>query len=196
MANEASRISYGGGRSTQLHDNTTKNSEDPTISSNPANQDQNEDIYPDIVAIYFGINDFTNSYQDVDASVKSFENNYKQIVNKIMEIYGSKKEDFKLFVFTLFPEEGIGEGNRKFTLEQFPEEDDYQAALDKYNTVIRSIAQDNRNIELVDLARKYHLTRDEFKPYALPDSLHPNERGMRLMSNAFLEELYRVYVGK
>ncbi len=195
VADEASRIGYGGGRSTQLHDNTTKNSEDPTISSNPANQDQNEDIYPDIVAIYFGINDFTNHIEDVDASVKSFENNYKQIVNKIMETYGAK-EDFKLFVFTLFPEEGVSDGNHHYTLEKFPGEDDYQAALDKYNTVIRSIAQDNRKIEVVDLARKYHFTRDEFKPYALPDNLHPNERGMRLMSNAFLEELYRVYVGK
>ena len=194
---EAGHISSGGGRSTQLHDNTTKNSEDPTISSDPANQDQNEDIYPDIVAIYFGINDFTNNCikENFDESVKEFETNYKLIVNKIMETYGSKKEDFKLFVFTLFPEEGVSKDNHP-TFDKFPVEEDYQAALDKYNTVIRSIALDNRKIEVVDLSRKYHLSRDEFKPYALQDSLHPNERGMRLMSNAFLEELYRVYVGK
>ncbi len=161
-------------RSTQLHDNIHQDEKRP---------DQEEDIYPDIVAIYMGINDF-NSKSNI--TPEAFATAYRKLVQNILTTYGSRSENFTIFVFTL-PPNSWGESDWA--------QSQYSVNLEKYNAKIREIANesDEDKIELVDIYKTCGWTRETVKTYAL-DGLHPNKIGMAKISRTFADALYNKYV--
>ena len=167
-------------RSSQLHDNTKYSD-----FKNEKNEGQDADIYPDIVAVYMGINDF-NAKGDVEPS--TFYTYYKRIVMNILKEYISYSPNLKVFVFTIPPS---STGESKWAKVQ--DENLYQQNLEKFNNKIRQIAEEIKNVELVDLFNYYNMSRMEAQAYA-NDSLHPNTAGMKLISDCFIDALYKNYV--
>ena len=190
-ANLCVNNSYSGGlitdnittyRSSQLHDNTKYSD-----FENEKNEGQDADIYPDIVAVYMGINDF-NAEGNVEPS--TFYAYYKRIVMNILKEYISYSPNLKVFVFTI-PPSRLGES--KWANVQ--DENLYQQNLEKFNNKIRQIAEEIKNVELVDLFNYYNMSRMEAQAYA-NDSLHPNMAGMKLISDCFIDALYKAYIEK
>ena len=188
-ANLCVNNSYSGGlitdnittyRSSQLHDNTKYSD-----FKNEKNEGQDADIYPDIVAVYMGINDF-NAKGDVEPS--TFYAYYKRIVMNILKEYIAYSPNLKVFVFTI-PPSSSGESN----WAKVQDENLYQQNLEKFNNKIRQIAEEIKNVELVDLFNYYNMSRMEAQAYA-NDSLHPNTAGMKLISDCFIDALYKNYV--
>ncbi len=167
-------------RSSQLHDNTKYSD-----FENEKNEGQDADIYPDIVAVYMGINDF-NAKGDVEPS--TFYAYYKRIVMNILKEYIAYSPNLKVFVFTI-PPSSTGESN----WAKVQDENLYQQNLEKFNNKIRQIAEEIKNVELVDLFNYYNMSRMEAQAYA-NDSLHPNTAGMKLISDCFIDALYKNYV--
>ena len=180
-------------RCTQLHDNTTSSNPNQTIADQ--NQEQSEEIYPDIVALYMGINDF-NYTQDL--TPEKFGEAYKKVVEKIISTYKSKSqspEDFTVFVFTLLPSRD-GWGQTPLSkIDGADREAEYLTNLEKLNDQIRQIAKENPNVEVVDLYSSLNFTRESIIPYT-GDGLHPNAEGMRLISNCFIRALYKKFCNK
>ena len=188
-ANLCVNNSYSGGlitdnittyRSSQLHDNTKYSD-----FKNEKNEGQDADIYPDIVAVYMGINDF-NAKGNVEPS--TFYAYYKRIVMNILKEYIAYSPNLKVFVFTI-PPSSSGESN----WAKVQDENLYQQNLEKFNNKIRQIAEEIKNVELVDLFNYYNMSRMEAQAYA-NDSLHPNTAGMKLISDCFIDALYKNYV--
>ena len=63
----------------------------------------------------------------------------------------------------------------------------------RFNNKIRQIAEEIENVELVDLFNYYNMTRVESQAYT-SDFLHPNTAGMKLISDCFIDALYKKYV--
>ncbi len=162
-------------RSQQLHDNIHQDTKRP---------DQQEDIYPDIVALYMGINDF-NSTENITA--QAFGEAYKKLLQGILEKYGSQSENFTIFVLTLQP---CNFGDSTLAQNNEPQ---YSTNLESYNAEIRKLAASMDNVELVDAFKDCGWTRDTITSYA-NDGLHPNKLGMERISKSFLKALYDFYV--
>lgn len=178
-------------RCTQLHDNTTSSNPNQTIADQ--NQEQSEEIYPDIVALYMGINDF-NYTQEL--TPESFGKAYKTVVEKIITTYKDQSQNpdnFTVFVFTLLPN-GWGQTSLS-KIDGADREAEYLTNLEKLNDQIRQIAKENPNVEVVDLFSSLNFTRESIKPYT-GDGLHPNAEGMRLISNCFIRALYKKFCNK
>ena len=152
-------------RSTQLHDNTY-GAEFP----NEKNKNQTGEIYPEIVAIYMGTNDF-NSKSNVE--VDTFYNAYKRIVLNIFKNYLSHSPNLTVFLFTLPP--SIAGDSKWCKGDDLTGIDEitYTQNLEKFNDKIRQIAKEIENVEVVDLFKYCNMTRIEMRPYA-NDAIHPN----------------------
>ena len=149
------------------------------------------------LCVNMGINDFNAYNQQLKTSVElnDFKAAYKKIVDKIMETYKGHSDNFTLFVFTLLPSVwGDSKWCKGDGLTGI-DEAQYQKNLEQFNQVIRDIASETEGVEVVDLFRSLNFTRETIKPYTA-DSLHPNAKGMRLISNCFIRALYNKFVGK
>ncbi len=157
-------------RAENLHDNTLENNEN------------GEAIYPDIIAVYLGINDFgfkvgCNLIEDSafwekiesDAFVpETFDESYALMVYKIKKIY--EKSDIFLFTFPSTVYEGA-------------------VSIDIYNETVEKIA-DHYDCAVVDLYNS-DLSHN-FEKHTL-DNLHPNRSGMKIMSECFIDALIKKY---
>ncbi len=167
-------------RSAQLHDNTYGDDKNPG---------QTGEIYPDIVAIYMGTNDF-NSRGNVEPD--AFYNAYKRIILNIFKNYMAHSPDLKIFVFTLPPsiagESKWCKGDDYNGLDEVA----YTQNLQRFNDKIRQIAAEINNVEVVDLFEYCNMTRAEMHAFA-NDAIHPNAAGMNLISNCFISTLITSY---
>ncbi len=161
-------------RSGQLHDNIHQDVKRP---------DQQEDINPDIVAIYMGINDF-NSGSNIEP--QAFGEAYKKLLQGILDKYG-KSENFTIFVLTLQP---CNFGDSTLAQNSEPQ---YSTNLELYNAEIRKLASSMDKVELVDIYKDCGWTKDTITSYA-NDGLHPNKLGMERIAKSFKEALYKTYV--
>ena len=141
-------------RALQLHDDTGSN----------------DGTNPDVIAVYFGINDIKNG-----TTVSTFKSNYTTMINNIRNKY----KDAKIFVFTHVP--------YKYTSASVPNPS--TEVLEEFNDVIRDIADATEECYLVDLYKNSGITRDNFKYYMYDVGLHPNARGMDMITKTFIETL-------
>ena len=134
------------------------------------NTGDNAGTNPDIIAVYLGINDFNQG-----ETLSGFTESYTAMINTIKQNYSSSK----VFLFTHIPN-----GTKT----------DY-ALLEQFNEVIRGIASadDNDNLYLVDLYNDSGFTTSNYTSLTF-DGLHPNEKGMDLITECFWNVLYETYV--
>ena len=152
-------------RCVQLHDDTGDNAGEE----------------PDVIAVYMGINDYIaktavgefNALSDIYAKGEyitptTFAQAYAITIHKMQQRYKSAD----VFVFTLPPVSSNTD----------------LALLNAYNQVIRKIAE-YFDCYIVDLA---NVEGYEYNKYTI-DGLHPNERGMDLISDLFARRLEGAY---
>lgn len=149
--------SYSGGRVT--HDHTPKRA---------ANLHNNAGDKPDVILIYYGINDFHNM-----VGKYIFSEAYDQMLKIMKEAY----PEAKIYCCTL---NAIQNGNTGTTLEQNGAGVSYEA----YNNLIKEVAAAN-GVEVIDL---YSRIGTEIYKYTF-DHIHPNSEGMKMMSEAILADL-------
>lgn len=182
--------SYAGGlitdnftikRSGQLYDNTFGDEKNPG---------QEGEVYPDIVAIYMGVNDF-NASGNVEPD--AFYNAYKRVVMNVFKSCMLHSPDLKVFVFTLSPSiAGMSKWSKGEDMAGL-DEATYTQNLEMFNNKIRQIASEIDNVEVVDLFAFCNMTRAEMRAYA-NDAIHPNAAGMKLIADCFMDALYKAYV--
>ncbi len=155
-------------------------------NSRPANLHDNssgsENILPDIIAVYLGINDsgsgvICNTTFDDDfwakAGDESYEpqnmdDSYAVMIRKIRSNY----PDAVVFCFTL-PESKSGAGTK----------------LESFNTAIRAIAE-HYGCQIVDLNATPLST---YYSMCTSDNLHPTADGMDIMTETFIDALEAYY---
>ena len=183
---------FGMSRALQLHDNTGTNA----------------GTEPDIIAVFMGINDLRYNYglgeystdlyntvigdgtyptiakynwgetQDDNSNRMPFAEAYIAMVHKIITEY----ENAEVFLFTLLPTTNSGIAGETITDEQ----------IKAYNKIIRNVAG-YYELPLVDLYNDSGITIDNLSEYTI-DNLHPNEAGMKLLKNTFINALKEQYL--
>lgn len=152
-----------------------------------------EDIYPDIIIIYMGINDFNNNVhlgnydgtQDFPLNTKTFRGAYAIMLRKVKSTYPQAQ----IYVCTLPYANVFGTIKSDFPTNQ------NGASLVDYNNAISDLAE-LLQVNVIDFA-SCGITKDnmdlylgDYKKY---DSrgLHPNREGHTLLANTALEALYK-----
>lgn len=148
-------------RSVQLHDNTGNE----------------EDINPDIIAVYLGVNDFNG-----EVSLDTFEEAYSTMVEGMTNKYNNAQSGTScdIFLFTLVP--------NKYRIND--------EELVKYNNIIKFIGK-QYGCTIVDLYSNSGITAENCTSYTYSSeaqALHPNAYGMDLITDCFWNVLYNKYV--
>ena len=163
-------------RCVNLHDNTLEN--------NPGNTA----VYPDVIFVYLGINDYNFNRNKVGSGavdyaelVKSdgtyvtpttFGEAYGIMLHKMQNAYPNAQ----IFAMTLLPE-NLYSVNKTI--------------WDQHNTYIRAAAK-YYDIPVVDLAENCAITWENYSGYMI-DKIHPTTAGMKLISDCIEEELIVYY---
>jgi len=163
-------------RCVNLHDNTLEN--------NPGNAP----IYPDVIFVYLGINDYNfnrskvgNGAVDYAKLVNSdgsyvtpttFGEAYGILLHKMRNAY----PDAQIFAMTLLPE-------NLYSVDK--------AAWEQHNAYIRGAAE-YYDVPLVDLAENCAITWENYSGYMI-DKIHPTTAGMKLISDCIETELLAYY---
>jgi lysophospholipase L1-like esterase len=151
--------------------------------------DDTNNVNPDIIAAYIGINDCgcLTSVGDFDeisdiwdgekyvGEFTSFSRAYARMVHQIV----TKYDGANVFLFTL-PRNGYLWTGTK---------DEYNALQDEYNKMIHKIAE-IFGCQVVDLATA---VGEDYSEYLLSDNIHPNAKGMDIITAAFETALYSYY---
>ncbi len=148
-------------------------------------------VTPDIIAVYMGINDCGcltelgefNSISDIwdgtqyVGDTEKFAIAYATMVHKLT----TKYEAADVFLFTL-PRNGyLWLGTKE----------EYNALQDEYNKMIYKIAE-VFGCQVVDVAAS---VGENYSEYLLQDEIHPNAKGMDIITAAFETALYSYYYG-
>ncbi len=130
-----------------------------------------DQIDPDILVVYMGMNDCLVDPKDV--TVAEFEKSYENMINNIYKLY----PDVKLFVCTL---------SYDVNYQNKPNLDAHLTQKENFNQVIRKIAN-NHQIPIIDFASAF--TSSEY----LLDTVHPNALGMVELSKLAVEEIKKFF---
>ena len=130
-----------------------------------------DQIVPDILVVYMGMNDCLVDPKDV--TVSEFRTSYENMINNIYMLY----PNVKLFVCTLGFDVYY---QNKSNLE------DHLTQKEEFNKVITEIANE-KNIPLIDFANAYHS-----QDYLL-DTVHPNNLGMIELSKLAVEAIKKFF---
>ena len=151
--------------------------------------DDTNNVNPDVIAAYIGINDCgcLTSVGDFDevsdiwdgekyvGEFTSFSRAYARMVHQIV----TKYDGADVFLFTL-PRNGYLWTGTK---------DEYNALQDEYNKTIRKIAE-IFGCQVVELSAA---VGENYSEYLLSDNIHPNAKGMDIITAAFETALYSYY---
>lgn len=146
-------LDYGQTRCEQLHDNSGDNA----------------GTNPDIIAVYFGINDF-----DRNETLEDIQVGYDTMVSKIADKYA----DAEIYLFTHVP-------NGKYTRSE--------SELQQFNQIIKDIAEKYK-CKVVNLYENSGITSSNYATYMADGSIHPNSAGMDIITNCFWNVLYETYI--
>lgn len=149
--------------------------------------DNNDDVNPDIVALWMGINDVRDALESIGTfeainfgtlktkdsyiTPTTFAEAYAITVDKIL----TKYKGVDVYCFTLLPAAGN------------PTQED----LIKVNDIIRKIA-DKYDVNIVDLYNDSGITYENYSTY-LGDGLHPKAAGMDAITQTFVNKLKDEY---
>ncbi|HBK02008.1 MAG TPA: hypothetical protein DDY77_03125 [Clostridiales bacterium] len=136
------------------------------------NTGNENDINPDIIFCYIGINNNT-----AGTSVEEFKAAYENAVTLMKNKYA----DAEIYLFTLPQNYTMNNNKTKLAL------------LDDYNTAIRELAETHK-CNVVDLALYSKITAANSLNYTV-DNLHPNLMGMDVITKVLTDELIKRYVG-
>ncbi len=162
-------ISYSGstvrGSSTSCGENDTRIS---LIAKN--------NIAPDILIIYLGINDCASGYSKED-----FQSSYENMLTKIKKAYPTTE----IFICTL-PYETWTDGSN-------PDGKNYPGLRESYNEVIKELAV-KYSVNLLDIEPCITKATESMASRTyLGDNIHPNAAGMERIANKIAEELKKHY---
>ncbi len=146
-------------RCLQLHDDTH-------------DEQQTKDVYPDIIAVYMGANDYNWSI-----SVSDFEKAYSDMLSQLRHKY----DGADVYLFTLLP---------NFAEHSRPESD-----LIAYNEAITRLARQYM-CHVVDLYNDSGINSTNLPFYFVSSEdamIHPNEWGMDKIAQCFFDAVYRTY---
>ena len=136
-------------------------------------RDGDEIVNPDMVFVYFGVNDFNHS-----VDVQTFKETYDTMIKGMLEKYTG----VKIYVGTIMP------NARRVA----------PTVLDQFNAVIREIAE-KYNVGLIDFYNDSGITADNMATYywetTASQRLHPNALGMDVMTQTVLNKLIKDYIG-
>ena len=149
--------SYSGGRVTQDHT--------PKRAANLHNLAEEK---PDVILIYYGINDYNNMVGRVF---------FAEAYDGMLKIMKQNYPDAKIYCCTL---NAIKNSNTGTTLEQ----NGAGVTIERYNSIIKETAEKN-GVEVIDL---YSQIGQQLYQYTF-DNIHPNEEGMKMMSDVILARL-------
>lgn len=163
-------------RCVNLHDNTLEN--------NPGNAP----IYPDVIFVYLGINDYNFNRSKVGTGVvdyaglvnsdgayvtpTTFGEAYGIMLHKMRNAYPNAQ----IFAMTLLPE-------NLYSVDK--------TAWEQHNAYIRAAAE-YYDIPVVDLAENCAITWENYSGYMI-DKIHPTTAGMKLISDCIETELVGYY---
>lgn len=151
--------------------------------------DDTNNVNPDVIAAYIGINDCgcLTSVGDFDevsdiwdgekyvGEFTTFSRAYARMVHQIV----TKYDGADVFLFTL-PRNGyLWKGTKA----------EYNALQDEYNKTIRKIAE-IFGCQVVELSAA---VGENYSEYLLSDNIHPNAKGMDIITAAFETVLYSYY---
>lgn len=152
--------SYSGGRVTHPL----------TYQTRAANLHSASGITPDVIIVYYGINDYNNM-----VSLAEFTSAYEQMLKKMVETY----PDARIYCCTLNPIICTDNG-RNTSLEK----NGAGVMLSAFNNAIVRVALEN-GADFIDLYSAIGSTLYQ----STYDRIHPTKDGMRLMSEAVLQKL-------
>ncbi len=165
--------SQGYKRCVNLHDNTTDNNEGGV------------EINPDVIAVYMGTNDF----QDEVACNTTFDEAFWQKI----EGNGFKPQTFdEAYALMLYTIKTKYTNADVFTMTIPQSQREKPEALRAaYNTAIKAISA-QYGCTVIDLAETA-LSIDSLQHTIAGDGLHPNAKGMDVMTEAFMDGLEKYY---
>ena len=177
--------SWAGANVATNFDNATKGG----CTARAENLHNNDGENPDIIAVYMGINDNgcltgLGSFNDVSdiwngtayvGNTELFATAYATMVHKIVTKYSAAD----VFLFTLPRNNYLWQGTKEH----------YNALQDEYNKMIYKIAG-VFGCKVVDLATA---VGEDCSDYLLTDAIHPNAKGMDIITAAFETALYSYY---
>lgn len=133
-------------------------------------------IAPDIIIVYLGINDCAGGYSET-----TFKSSYVNMINKMKEAY--PKAD--IFICTL-PYETWTDGSN-------PEGKNYPGLREKYNEIIKDVSK-TLKVQLIDIAPCITSSTESMeKRTYLGDNIHPNALGMEKIADAVSKCLLDYY---
>lgn len=130
----------------------------------------NDGIYPDIIWVYMGANDFRTG-----VDIGYFAAKYDEMISGIIEKY----PDAEIYLFTTF-----------FTVDVHPGVNPNDVVY--YNTVVEAVA-DKYGLALVDLYNDSGITKETLSKDACDRILHPNEQGMDKITECLIDVLIERY---
>ena len=133
--------------------------------------DNNNDAPPDIIAVYFGVNDFR-----VGVSLEVFAEQYANMVSAMKEKYPEAEICLFSLVYTSRVNSGINPND-----------------IELYNEVVQQIANET-NCCFVDLYNNSGINEENFSEYMADGDLHPNYFGMDCITQCFIDALVERYV--
>lgn len=133
--------------------------------------DNNEGVKPDVIVVYFGINDIWR--KTIEDGLPLFKENYPKLIDLIVENY----PDAEIYALTHVPYMW-----RENTLAN--------SELQLYNEVIRNSIKSYDNCHLVDYFNAKIITQYNYMEYT-SDGLHPNVEGMQIITNCILDAIYQ-----
>lgn len=177
---------WAGSNVATNYDNTEKGG----CTDRAVNLHNVDNVTPDIIAVYMGINDCgclteLGEFDEISdiwdgtqyvGDTEKFATAYAIMIHKIKTAYANAD----VFLFTL-PRNGY---LWKGTKEQ------YNALQDEYNKMIYKIAE-TFGCTVVDLATS---VGENYEEYLLSDDIHPNAKGMDVITAAFETALYTHYL--
>ena len=133
-------------------------------------------IAPDIIIVYLGINDCAGGYSET-----TFKSSYVNMINKMKEAY--PKAD--IFICTL-PYETWTDGSN-------PEGKNYPGLREKYNEIIKDVSK-TLKVQLIDIAPCITSSTESMeKRTYLGDNIHPNALGMEKIADVVSKCLLDYY---
>ena len=133
--------------------------------------DNNNDVAPDIILVYIGVNDFRGGVTEAD-----FKSGYDTMINNMK----TKYPNADVFVGTLFYSTVAPSGGTK---------DDVVA----FNAIIKEIGE-KYNCTVVDLYNESGINANTLASLMGDSRLHPNNAGMDKMTKCYWNAMYKKYV--
>ena len=131
----------------------------------------NNNVTPDIIAVYLGINDFRTG-----VTLEEFISTYAEMIRGMKEKYPNAD----VFLFTM-----------AYTTRTTNGTDPDNISL--YNEAIKALAAE-LGCTIVDIAGDNGINQTNYSNYMCDGDLHPNYLGMDLMTERFVEAMIEKYV--